>query len=122
MRFIYLLIILSGCTTSDQSGIEIIDSIKLRQLQEDGVQVVDIRTKKEFDNGHIPGVMHIDFMSSDFMNRMNEFSVSEPIIIHCASGGRSKKASDMLQKAGFELIYDYSGGFADWKSKGLKIE
>ena len=53
---------------------------------------------------------------------MESLGIDDPIVIHCASGGRSQKASDMLKEAGFKKVYDYSGGFTDWKAKGLEIE
>lgn len=122
IRTFYFLIILLGCSSPSQQGIVKIDSKKLSELKESGVLVVDIRTPDEFNQGHIPGVIHLDFFDSDFINKMKEQDISKPLILHCASGGRSGKAALMLQKAGFSLIYDYSGGFSDWKSKGLKIE
>ena len=122
IRTIYFLIVLFGCAAPAQEGIETIDAKKLIELQDSGVPVVDIRTLREFDQGHLPGVVHIDYRSQDFLQRMQDLDMSKPVIIHCASGGRSRNAAVMLQKAGFKTIYDYSGGFADWKSKGLKIE
>lgn len=119
---IYFLIVLFGCTSAAQKGIEVIDAKKLIELQEKGIVVVDIRTKKEYDQGHIPGVEWIDFFSDDFLIQMKKKDLKEPIIIHCAVGGRSAKAANMLKEAGFSVIYDYKGGFADWQSKGLEIE
>ncbi|WP_436516272.1 rhodanese-like domain-containing protein [Ekhidna sp. To15] len=122
IRSVYFLLVLFSCSSAEQQGIEQIDAQKLLELQESGFQVVDIRTKREYDQGHIPGVLHIDYLSNDFMQKMEGQDKSTPLIIHCASGGRSGKAASALQKAGFKLIYDYSGGFSDWKSKGLEVE
>ena len=122
IRFIYFLFILVGCSNQEPQGIENINAEKLKELQQAGIPVIDIRTKKEYDQGHIPGVMHLDFFSSDFLEKIKAQDLSKPIVIHCASGGRSGKAAKMLQDAGFKMVYDYSGGFSDWKSKGLEIE
>lgn len=122
MRIIYFLAILFSCSSPVQENSEIINADKLIQLQKEGIPVIDIRTQKEFDQGHIPGVIHIDFFASDFIERISKQDMSEPIIIHCASGGRSGKATKKLMDAGFQIIYDYSGGFSDWKSKGLDVE
>ncbi len=121
-RTIYFLFVLFACSSVDQEPVQTISADKLTKLQSDGVVVIDIRTKKEYDDGHIPGVIHIDFLSDGFLDQMKSQNMDEPIIIHCASGGRSGKASKKLIDAGFKQIYDYSGGFSDWKSKGLKIE
>lgn len=122
IRSIYFLLILFSCSSQEQGTIEKIDAEKLIELQTSGIEVIDVRTKNEYDQGHIPGVLLVDFLSSDFMQKMEARDKSVPIIIHCAVGGRSGKAASMLQNAGFKKVYDYSGGFSDWKSKGLEIE
>ena len=66
-RTIYFLIILFGCTSIAQEGIETIDARQFVELREKGVVAVDIRTKREYDQGHIPGVLPIDFFSDDFL-------------------------------------------------------
>lgn len=107
---------------SGQQSSEVISAEKLVELRDQGVKVVDIRTKSEFDQGHIPDVIHIDFLEDGFVEKMKKEGVDVPIIIHCASGRRSAKAAKMLMDAGFKQIYDYSGGIRDWSSKGLEIE
>ena len=121
-RTIYFLIILFGCTSIAQEGIEKIDARQFVELREKGVVAVDIRTKREYDQGHIPGVLSIDFFSDDFLIQMKQLEMKDPVIIHCAVGGRSAKVAKMLHETGFSMIYDYKGGFSDWKSKGLEVE
>ena len=119
ISFILLLFISLGC---QQKGIVKIDASKLKLLKAEGVEVIDIRTPGEYEQGHIPDVKLIDFKADDFMDKMNELDKSKPIIIHCASGNRSGRASTMLLDAGFIAVFDYSGGFSDWKSRGEEIE
>ncbi len=122
IRSIYFLIILFGCSDTSQNSIEYITAEQLIELQQEGVPIIDVRTKKEYDQGHIKGVFNVDFLSSDFINQMKKWNNNDPIVIHCAVGGRSGKAAKQLQKAGFTKIYDYSGGFKDWQSKGYDTE
>ena len=121
-RTIYFLFVLLSCSMSGQQSSKVISAEKLVELRNQGAKVVDIRTKSEFDQGHIPDVIHIDFLEDGFVDKMKKEGIDEPIIIHCASGGRSAKATKMLKDAGFKQIYDYSGGIRDWSSKGLEIE
>lgn len=122
IRSIYFLFVFFACSAVEQEPIEVISAEKLLELQREGVPVFDIRTQGEYDEGHIPGVIHIDFLADGFLERMKSHDIETPIIIHCASGGRSGKASKQLLEAGFKKVYDYSGGFSDWKSNGLDIE
>ena len=119
---ILLLFALSCSSAGQQQNLEIINAEQLIQLREEGVQVVDIRTLRAFEQGHLPNVIHEDFLQAGFIKRMQQFETKNAIIIHCASGGRSAKASKLLIEAGFTQVYDYAGGFIDWKSKGLTIE
>ncbi|MEQ6168583.1 rhodanese-like domain-containing protein [Ekhidna sp. MALMAid0563] len=121
-KTIYFLIVMLSCSMSDQQSSGVISAEKLIELKAEGIKVVDIRTKGEYDQGHIPGVIHIDFLGDGFLERMKKEGTSEPIIIHCASGGRSAKAAKILKETGFERVYDYSGGFKEWSAKGLEIE
>ncbi len=122
IRTIYstvILIILLACQQVDATKIT---AEELKDLQSQGVVVVDIRTEKEYAAGHIPGVSNnIDYTQEDFLRNMDVFDKSKPIVIHCARGGRSGKASILLQEAGFLKIFDYVGGFNDWKKRGESI-
>ncbi len=123
VRIIYFLLVLTGCATTNQNeAVVTIDANQLIELQNTGVKVVDVRTSKEYAQGHIPGAINIDFYASDFIDKMKAFHNDESIVIHCAVGGRSGKASKMLEKQGFKKVYDYNGGFKDWKLKGFEIE
>lgn len=123
IRTFYSFFILVLFLSCQQAGSSTIDADKLKGLQKDGVIIVDVRTEKEYADGHIVGVKHnINFLSNDFLTKMEDFDKSKPIIIHCARGGRSGKAAATLKEAGFLEIYDYVGGFNDWKARGEKIE
>lgn len=119
----YSVILLIGLLSCQQANTIKISAEKLKELQKEGVLVVDIRTEKEYNEGHIPDVSeNIDYLKDDFLSKMEGFDKTKPVIIHCARGGRSGKASSLLQQAGFIKIYDYVGGFNDWKARGEAIE
>ena len=122
IRAIYFLTIFFGCAPVTQNPIELINADQLTKLKNEGVVVVDIRTKEEYDKGHLLDAKHIDFFRSDFIESMSELGKDTPIIIHCAVGGRSGKAAKKLEEAGFSKIYDYNGGYKDWVSKGLEVD
>lgn len=122
LRTLYFVVILIATLSCQQKGSFEIDSDKLKELQGEGVTVIDIRTIEEYRQGHIPGVLHIDYQRDDFLIRMDSLEKGNPIVIHCASGGRSGRAIPSLMDAGFGTIYDYAGGFSDWMKKGEKIE
>lgn len=79
------------------------------------VQLVDVRTPREFKGGHIKNAKNIDFFNqSDFVNEFNKLNKEEPIYLYCRSGNRSQKAAQKLDRLGFKKIFDLRGGYLSW--------
>ena len=56
--------------------------------------ILDVRTPREFQAGHLPGAVNLDFNASDFETRAALLDKSKTYVVHCASGGRSVKACE----------------------------
>lgn len=87
-----------------------------KEIEKENVQLVDVRTPEEFQEGHIQGAKNIDFFSEDFLAQFEALDKDEPVYIYCRSGNRSAKASKKLSDAGFKKIVDLEGGFKAWTS------
>lgn len=83
------------------------------------IQLVDVRTPKEFQEGHIENAILIDYKSEDFSKKIQELDKDKPVYLYCRSGNRSGKASLILIASGFEEIIDLEGGYLAW-SKTIK--
>jgi rhodanese-related sulfurtransferase len=81
--------------------------------------ILDVRTKQEFKSGHIPSSKSIPV--GELSSRINELEKykDNPILVHCASGGRSPAAVRVLLKHNFSKIYHMNRGLFGWKY-GLK--
>lgn len=85
------------------------------QLVKDGAIILDVRSKGEFQGGHIKGAMNIPV--SDLSNNLSKLKdKNKPIITCCASGMRSASAKGILQNAGYKEVYN-GGGWASLNSK-----
>ena len=84
--------------------------------------VLDVRTKKEFDAGHVPGAINIDVNAPDFQEKVAKLDKSKTYLIHCAAGGRSVTACKKLAPAGFERLVNLEGGYKAWEKAGKKGE
>ncbi|KAJ1382725.1 Rhodanese-like domain-containing protein [Ochromonadaceae sp. CCMP2298] len=122
LKSFHFIFILFACQSTPQQQIETISASQLKALQKEGITIIDIRTPSEYLDGHIPNVPNIDFRNAQFIEQISMIEKDQPIIIHCASGGRSKTAANQLIKIGFSKVYDYEGGFYDWKERGELIE
>jgi rhodanese-related sulfurtransferase len=81
--------------------------------------VIDVRTSGEFKSGHIHGAKSIPV--SEIGSRINELEKykDNPVLVHCASGGRSPAAVKILLKNNFSNVHHMNRGLVDWKY-GLK--
>jgi rhodanese-related sulfurtransferase len=79
------------------------------------VQLVDVRTKKEYLQEHIVNAQNIDFSSPTFDEDITKLDKEKPVILYCKGGKRSAKCAKKLQEAGFEKIYDLEGGISKWR-------
>jgi molybdopterin/thiamine biosynthesis adenylyltransferase/rhodanese-related sulfurtransferase len=80
--------------------------------------VLDVREPDEYEQGAIPGAVHIPrgTLESSVENRITDRSA--PVIIHCASGVRSAFAAKTLSDMGYQDVVSMSGGFNRWKDEG----
>jgi rhodanese-related sulfurtransferase len=94
-----------------------------KMIGKKGAQLIDVRTPREYEKGHIKNALLIDYMSGDFKAKaFKGLDKSKPVLVYCASGGRSAKSVKMYKEAGFEKVYNLAGGFRAWKAKNLEIE
>ncbi len=97
----------SSTSTSKRVGVEEFKKI----IADTQVQLVDVRTAKEYDAGFINNAINIDFLSDDFISSCNKLDKTKPIAIYCAAGGRSAKAMKKLKEAGFTEVYELGVGY-----------
>ncbi|MFI2743172.1 rhodanese-like domain-containing protein [Zhouia sp. PK063] len=85
-------------------------------IQERNVQLVDVRSKAEYESGHIKGAYNIDFFKQGaFKSSFEKFDKTKPIYVYCRSGHRSGQSAKQLNHIGFQEIYDLKGGYMAWK-------
>ncbi|WP_194767124.1 rhodanese-like domain-containing protein [Tamlana sp. I1] len=92
-----------------------------KAVAEDSMLLIDVRTPKEFEAGHLKNALNIDFLADDFAENIKKLNSEKPVYIYCRSGKRSKKSVEIFQKAGFTQIYNLDSGFLGWKSENLPI-
>ena len=80
--------------------------------------VIDVRERNEFEEGHVPGAVHL---SKGFIETRIEDLVPEretPITLYCGSGVRSLLAARAIRELGYTDVASLSGGFGAWKQAG----
>lgn len=84
--------------------------------------VLDVRTKKEFESGHIPGAMNLDVNAADFDQKVGDLQKDKVYLVHCAAGVRSARACDKMSRLGFSHLIDLAPGFKGWEKAGKQVE
>ena len=114
---------LSCKKTANQDNVNVISPKETQTLLDsDNIQLIDVRTPKEFKEGFIANAKNIDFFSPTFKDEISKLDKKKPVIVYCRSGKRSSNSARIFFDKGFTKIYDLEGGFLNWKSQGLKIE
>jgi adenylyltransferase/sulfurtransferase len=91
---------------------------ELKEKMDAGVDIelIDVRQPDEYQKAKIEGAKLIPL--PEIIQRMNEIDNSKPIVIHCKMGGRSAKAIEFLQAAGFEGdMSNLVGGITAWSDQ-----
>lgn len=91
-----------------------------RALASGEATVLDVRSSAEFQEGHIPGALHVPM--GFIPRRLAELPDDQPVIVHCQSGMRSAIAASLLGRLGRTEVRDYSGSFEDWDRNGGLVE
>lgn len=84
------------------------------------VQLLDVRTAKEFEAGHLEDAINIDVLEADFSEKAESLDKEQALYLYCRSGNRSAKASAILKDLGFKEIYDMEGGYLQWESTQIE--
>lgn len=73
-----------------------------------GAVLLDVRTREEYTNAHIPGSLNIPL--DELQKAENRLpNKSTPLFVHCLSGGRSRQAVHFLKHAGYTDVTDLGG-------------
>ena len=79
------------------------------------IQLVDVRTPEEYNNGHIGNALNIDYYNPEFKNQIAKLDKTKPVYIYCRSGSRSQSAAKIMEELGFVSIIDLKGGYMKYK-------
>lgn len=104
-------------TGKEVSAVEVVQLINRR----DAV-VIDVRDASEYATGHITNARNIpEAQLAERLKELDRFK-TRPIVVSCASGGRSARAGTLLQKQGFTEVFTLRGGIGAWQQASMPLE
>ncbi len=97
-----------------------VHEIRARQQAGDEMLLVDLRDRREMDDGTVPGSKAIHL--GKILERSSELPADRDIVLFCSSGNRGGIAASMLRNSGIDNVTIMLGGFLAWKKGGLPVE
>jgi hydroxyacylglutathione hydrolase len=89
------------------------------QKEQDGLEILDVRSDSEYESGYIPGAKHI--FVPHLEENLEELDSSCPVATYCGSGYRASIAASLLQKHGFDNVINITGSWTAWKNQNLPV-
>jgi molybdopterin/thiamine biosynthesis adenylyltransferase/rhodanese-related sulfurtransferase len=87
----------------------------------DGAIFVDVRERDEWEEGHLPGAVHVSRGNLESRIEAVAPDRAQPVVLYCAVGARSAFAAKTLTELGYENVTSLAGGFTDWKRNGYEV-
>ena len=121
IRLILIILLFISCESNKGEFLLLEYKSYKSHIENNSVQLFDVRTPEEFNLGHIKGAVNIDYKNEEiFYRSFEKLDKSKPVYLYCRSGNRSKKSADILIEIGFSRVYDLKGGFIEWNLNELK--
>lgn len=119
--FLLLLVVIGTLQLQAQSGV-LAPAQFQQQITSGQPQLLDVRTAGEYKQGHLSNALQADWTNAaEFAERVKYLDKNKPLLVYCASGGRSGQAAEWLVKQGFSKVDNLSGGMIAWKQAGLPV-
>lgn len=120
--FLIALLLFSCAEKKEPQVYKISADQMLEAIENESIQLVDVRTEEEYRSGRIKNAQNICITGDDFIAKAEKLDKNKPVYLYCKVGGRSAKAAEVLKEMGFKIIYDMTGGMEEWSEKGFETD
>src|ERR671925_408485 len=105
-----------------KAEIEEVDATGAQALVDEGALLIDVRERDEWEQGRIPGAVHVPRGHLESRIEQAAPDRSRPVVLYCAAGNRSAFGAKTLAELGYERPVSLTGGYTDWLRNGLPTE
>jgi len=126
-RYLYLTIwlmlsfcfaVVSAGFAAEETRVHWIDLNQMKKIiEEQAPVIVDLRTPREFEQGHIPGAVNVPVDDLRANRALLDAYKDQPVLLYCRTVNRTGRALWLLEGLGFKMIYALNGGYADYRIK-----
>lgn len=98
------------------------EALALRQAHGSAPIVIDVRTREEYEAGHVPGAVLIPHDEVDARIRQLKPWEGREIVVYCRSGRRSQIAEDRMRALGLTNVRQLDGSWQNWERYDLPVQ
>lgn len=117
----WALVVVLGAACAGAGPESHVDAAELARRIEEGTAptIVDVRSRGEYEQGHVPGALHVPFWAA--LSRASEIpdAGGRPIVVYCGHGPRAGLARAGLRLSGVGPVVYLEGHMSGWKEAGL---
>lgn len=123
-----ILLLICSCSTRKLSNEGIYKELEPAQfenvLNQNDINIIDVRTKAEYNKSHLKGAVNASFLSGIFLKLIAQYHLdtNKTTLIYCETQHRSPVAAKRLYKIGFTKIIDLKKGMVVWRKQGYPYE
>lgn len=127
----YLLLIpallLSSCDyffpplSSDKIDVQEAFTFLKKHKGDENMVILDIRTKDEFDKGHLENAILLDYSQTSFPSEVEKLDKEKRYIIMDSNGKKSMNTLELMKELRIEKAHAIIGGMEEWKKQGLPL-
>ena len=100
---------------------QIVPAEVTRLINHEDAELLDIRSAKDFEKGHIINAFNIDMATLGDREKELDKYKDKTIVICCAQGPESIRVARSLKMKGFEKLYSLKGGISAWQNANLPL-
>lgn len=122
---IFSLLFLASCSIGrlTKKGVyeEVSSETYLKYVEDSSVQIIDVRTKGEFEKAHIEGAVNYSYLGGGFKKEVKsaDLDPNKTTLIYCETQHRSLFAAKKLYALGYKKIIDLDKGMMRWRKDGF---
>lgn len=121
-KVLMLSIVLTACTQESNAQLVSQDELLSRINSASAPAVIDVRSTAEFDNGHVPGAIHVAFDQYKKQFAALELQKDQEILLYCEAGTRAKIVGEHLRQQGYFEVRYLAGHMKAWRKAELPVE
>ncbi len=123
--FLFILLVMSSCSINKLTKIGVYKELSTEEynayVKDSLVNIIDVRSAKEYEKSHIKGAINVSYFSGHFEENFSKLNLdtTKATLIYCETQHRSLLAANKIYKAGFNTIIDLDKGMRLWRKNNF---